>query len=88
MSTFDELAKENSDLINNFRPTQPLNGRAVYDMDCTSQVGYKSRKKNINLILHNFHSPDYKRWQHTICVGRNYHGSGCSNFRRGASGKV
>ena len=53
MSTFDELAKENSDLINNFRPTQPLNGRIVYDMDCTSQVRYKNRK-NFNLILHNF----------------------------------
>ena len=40
MSTFDELSEENSDLINNFRPTQPLNGRAVYDMDTTSsQVG-------------------------------------------------
>ena len=40
MSTFDELSEANGDLINNFRPTQPLNGRAVYDMDTTSsQVG-------------------------------------------------
>ena len=39
MSAFDDLTEENSDLINNFRPTQPLNGRIVYDMDTTQQVG-------------------------------------------------
>ena len=44
MSTFDALAEENSDLVNNFRPTQPLNGRIVYDMDTTMQVGSVNKK--------------------------------------------
>ena len=41
MTAFRELTQENSYLINNFRPAQPLNGRVVYEMDTTPQVGSK-----------------------------------------------
>ena len=41
MAAFRDLTQENKDLINNFRPPQPLNGRIVYDMDSTPQVGSK-----------------------------------------------